>query len=174
FGDIQMRHSEIDEPSTALSSSDQRDFSQYLYLGGYPGVDRDRPRPPAGSGFLRGRFLYDDKPAVGVTFSLTLNGRYETEKLTTDMRGEFVLRLPIGQWSVNRVATYQWPDRPQDGSFIITTGAEPKLENGQYDKHYRLRSEGIKVAVMNSAEAPQLTVTIRKRVVIAWPPAGDQ
>jgi hypothetical protein len=78
--------------STSISYYD-RHFSNYVDLGGGGlGIARDPSKPPSGDGYLRGRFTYEGKPARGVSLSLTLNGKYETERVTTDENGIFAGR----------------------------------------------------------------------------------
>ena len=57
---------------------------------------RELTAVPAGQGYLRGQVLYEGKPAPGVTLTLTLNGKYESDPLTTDDNGVFTARLRSG------------------------------------------------------------------------------
>lgn len=159
------------EPASLAVPS--RSFSHHVYLGraDAPGALQE---PPSGDGVLRGRFVHQGKPAVGVTLSLVLNGKYETPQLTTDDRGEFGVRLPRGEWYVNRLVTHAWSEKPEEGEFVIVTGQEPKLVAGRYNRHYWLERQGARIEVSNASQEPQLTFTIRKPVALSWPRPGEQ
>ena len=157
-----------DEPPVSTRSSSSN-FSHHILLGG-----NHRPplaKAPSGDGVLVGRFVFQDKPAAGVRLTLNLNGKYETDELTTDTNGEFQLQLPRGDWYVSRVVTHDWREHPQSGQFMVVTGDEPKLANGTYRTHHWWDRQGIAVSVGARPPQPQLTFSIRERVALRWPPA---
>lgn len=164
------------EPGSSSTSISYRDrhFSNYVYFGRGSGIARDPGKPPSGDGYLRGQFTYEGKPASGVSLGLTLNGKYETERVTTDENGVFTVRLPSGEWVVNRVITHEWAERPQEEKFMIVSGTEPKLVGGRYNEHYWLEREGIKITASNRAGEPQMNFTISKRVALTWPRADEK
>lgn len=164
------------EPGSSSTSISDRDrhFSNFVYFGRWPGMGRDPGKPPSGDGYLRGRFTYEGKPASGVSLSLALNGEYETARVTTDENGIFTVRLPSQEWTVNRLITHEWAERPQEGSFMIVSGTEPKLVGERYNEHYWVEREGIKITASNQAGEPQMNLTIRKRVALTWPRADEK
>ena len=167
-----IEHDQEENPASA-ARHDPSDFYHYVHLGSSQG-SHDLAKAPHGDGYLTGRFVLDGKPAAGVRFRLALNGKYETEKLTSDANGEFEVRLPRGEWYVSRLVTHDWSEHPADGSYMLVTGEEPKITDGQYDQHYWMGRQGIKVAVGDRPKQPHLTFGIRKRVELRWPEAGDK
>lgn len=151
-----------------------RHFSHYVYLGRSTPSGSQAPAPPAGDGYLRGRFVFEDRPAAGVELTLTLNGKYETGRLTTDENGEFTVRVPSGDWFVNMLVTHAWSEKPEEGEYMIVTGHEPKLVGDDWNEHHWLERDGIRVEVGGQPKEPQLTFTIRRRVSVNWPGPGTQ
>ena len=149
-------------------------FSQYLALGGLSSSPDALPAPPAGAGILAGKFVYDGKPAAGVTLTLSLNGKYRASGLSTDAQGRFTLKLAPGEWTINHVQTESWGERPDDGEFILLSGAEGRLRDNDYDRHAAWRSEGLKVTVSETPPAEPLTFNIRRRVALQWPGKEDK
>ena len=157
-----------DEPPVSTRSSSSN-FNHHILLGG-----SHRPplaKAPSGDGVLVGRFVFKGKPAAGVRLALNLNGKYETDELTTDTNGEFQLPLPRGDWYISRVVTHDWREHPQNGHFMVVTGDEPKLTADNYHAHQWWDRQGIAVSVGARPPQPQLTFSIRERVALRWPPA---
>ena len=150
-----------------------KSFWQYLALGGLTDSPDALPAPPSGSGILAGKFVYDGKPAAGVTLTLSLNGKYRATGLTTDAQGRFTLQLAPGEWHINHVQTDSWAERPE-GEFILLSGAEGRLRDNNYDRHPFLRGDGLKVTVSETPPAEPPTFTIRRRVALEWPGKGDR
>lgn len=157
-----------DSPTRRGSKS----FWQYLALGGLRDSSDALPAPPAGTGLLVGKFVYEGKPAVGVTLTLSLNGKYRASNLRTDAQGRFTLKLPPGHWYINHVQTESWDKRPDEGDFILVGGTEGRLLDNDYDRHWR--GEGLKVAVSEASPSEPQTFTIRRRVALQWPAKGDK
>jgi len=151
-----------------------QNFWQYLALGGLNSSPDALPVPPPGAGTLLGKFVYDGKPAAGVTLALSLNGKYRASKLRTDAQGRFTLKLAPGEWYINHVQTDSWDERPDEGEFILSGGTEGRLRDKDYDRHASWRSEGLKVTVSEALPAEPLTFTIRRRVVMQWPGKSDK
>ena len=149
-----------------------KNFWQYLALGGLHSSPDALPAPAAGTGILTGKFVYDGKPAVGVTLALSLNGKYRATGLITDAQGRFTLKLAPGEWYLNHIQTESWDERPDDGEFILLSGAESRLHGNDYDRHWR--GEGLKVTVSEAPPAEPLTFTIRRRVAMQWPGKSDK
>ena len=150
-----------------------KSFWQYLALGGQSTSADAFPAPPAGSGILAGKFVYDGKPAAGVTLTLSLNGKYRATGLTTDAQGQFTLKLAPGEWYINHVQTDSWAERPE-GEFILLSGAEGRLHDNEYDRHPFLRGDGLKVTVGETPPVEPPTFTIRRRVELEWPGRNDR
>lgn len=159
--------SDLPEGVTAKSYRD-RQFNNTVHLGRGSSASRELSKAPSGTGYLRGQVLYEGKPAAGVVLSLALNGKYETDRLTTDENGIFTARLPTGEWELNRVVTHEWSDRPR-GDLIIVNGTEPKLVDGRYNELYWLEREGVRLTATDKPGDPQVNLAIRKRVVMSWP-----
>jgi hypothetical protein len=150
-------------------------FSEWIYFA-YGIDDRGKfPAPPAGDGYLTGRFLYHDAPAEGVRFTMVLNGEYETAPLTTDAEGRFQVRVPPGEWYVTLIKTERWRHKPKGtDDFLVLTGEEPRLSAGSYSRHaFRRDNKG--KAVMATAEpaSASLTLVIRDHVRVTWPASDD-
>jgi hypothetical protein len=178
---------------TALSSSDQPseqraegvsrstfrnsspyNFQHFISFGRSTGSSSQPAKPPAGDGYLQGRFVYAGKPAEGITLQLVLNDKYETGVITTDADGVFTVRVPSGEWQVNRVMTQGWKGKPEKGDFLIVTGREPKLGNGKYDSYFWVNEKPIKLIVDNAPTAPQMHFEIRDQVQLTWPPSDQR
>jgi len=147
-------------------------FWQYLSLGGLSSPPDSLPAPPAGVGTLLGKFIYDGKPAAGVTLNLSLNGKYRASGLSTDAQGRFMLKLAPGDWYINHVQTESWDERPDDGEFMLLSGTEGRLRGNDYDRHGR--GEGLKVTVGETPPADPLTISIRRRIAMQWPGKNDE
>ncbi len=144
-------------------------------MGGYPQSDSDLSGPPEGDGLLKGRFLFDGKPAKGISLNLTLNGKYETASVTTDEHGEFVFRVPSGTWYINRLVTRGWEAKPDGGPFMIVTGREPKLEDEESGPGPWRRGKGFKIEVDGERAAePAVVFIVRPKVKVTWPGAEDE
>jgi hypothetical protein len=156
--------------TSSFRHSDLHNFSHFLYFGRGSDPSSQLTKPPAGDGYLRGRFVYAGKPVEGITLQLALNDKYETDVITTDADGVFTVRVPPGEWHVNRVMTQGWKGKPEQGDFLIVTGREPKLGNGKYDSYFWINEQPIKIAVENTPAAPQMNFEIRDQVKLVWPP----
>ena len=156
-----------------MSQRGGKNFWQYLALGGLSDSPDGLPAPPSGPGILAGKFVYDGKPAAGVTLTLSLNGKYRATGLTTDAQGRFTLKLAPGEWRINHVQTDSWAERPE-GEFILLSGAEGRLHDNEYDRHPFLRGDGLKVTVGETPPVEPPTFTIRRRVELEWPGRNDR
>ena len=158
----------------SLSQRGGTNFWQYLMLGGLSDSPDGLPAPPSGSGILAGKFVYEGKPAAGVTLTLSLNGKYRATGLTTDAQGQFTLKLAPGEWHINHVQTKSWDERPDEGEFILLSGTEARLQGNDYDRYASLKSAGLKVMAGEAPPAEPPTFTIRRRVALQWPGKGDK
>ena len=149
-----------------------KSFWLYLSLGGLRETPDALPAPPSGSGLFVGKFVYEGKPAAGVTLTLSLNGKYRATDLRTDAQGRFTLKLPPGDWYINHIQTESWDERPDDDEFILVGGTEGRLRDNDYDRPWR--GEGLKVTVNETPPTAPQTFIIRKRPVLLWPTKGDQ
>jgi hypothetical protein len=164
-----------DERVSILSDALDESFVEWIYFGRALDGRERFPEPPAGDGYLTGRFLYHDQPAEGVKLTLVLNGEYETAPLTTDAEGLFQVRVPPGEWFVSLIKTARWSHKPEGvDSFVVLTGDEPRLSEGSYHRPAYSRDERGK-AVMATAETADaaLTLVIRDHVRLTWPDSDD-
>lgn len=144
-------------------------FYEYVYFGGTPSASHKLPAPPTGQGMLKGRFIYEDKPAEGVVLDIVLNSKYRVNKISTDANGFFTVKLPFGDWKINSIETESWPNKPYSGNFTIYHGEEEKLLGSRYSRYSGFQKDGFKVFVGETSEAVHLTLTIRKNIELVWP-----
>lgn len=151
-----------------IYSSSRNFFWESLYFGG-GSSESNLPLPPAGDGIFLGKVEYLGEGVGNVILSIELNGKYKVEELKTDKAGEFIIKLPIGEWFINNLTIYQWQDAPGDEKFTLLSGLEPKLDNSHY--HGRIyREDGYPVIVSKEKpEVPLVTAFIRPNVNILWP-----
>jgi hypothetical protein len=146
-------------------------FSDHLMLGRFGG--NDLPPPPPGDGYLRGRYTFDGRPAIGVKVSLVLNGAYQTPEVATDPDGIFEVRVPPGTWHVTRVETRDWPGKPEAGEFLVGSNADQKLTSEGFDEYGFFQSEGFAMTAGDATAPPLLELTLRPRVALRWPDATE-
>lgn len=149
-------------------------FYEYLYIGGQY-VDPDTmSAPPHGDGVLKGQFTCQNKPAKGLTLSLTLNSKYEVDNLLTDEEGVFTVSLPTGEWLINSVQTESWEDKPETGNFSLFYGGEEKLTGDSYSRHTFFGNRGYAVNVTTDASQIHLAIAINKDLEMIWPDIGGK
>jgi hypothetical protein len=162
----------ISSPGAARSYSvPTHGFYEHLFLGGSPSYPKEMPAPPSGEGLLKGQFTYQNKPAKGVTLSLTLNSEYEVDNLVTDEEGIFTVSLPTGKWHINSVQTESWEDKPEAGSFSLFYGGEEKLTGDSYNRHVFF-GKGHAVDVTTDTNQIHLTLAINRDIEVIWPNTG--
>ncbi len=130
---------------------------------------------PEGDAELKVQFTYDDKPAVGVGFSLALNGRYATAMMTTDVNGEAAIPLAFGQWQLNRLVCRRWQAKPE-GDFLLVSGDEAKLGSTSFSElFFAFDGEGKTVDLSKGKKSSQtIKVRIRDRMKFVWPLLNQQ
>ena len=151
-------------------------FTEYIYFGRIEQID-NLPSPPSGGAYISGRFMYKDKPAVGVTLTVLLNGKYESEVVETDDNGEFHVRVPEGEWYISLLKTQSWKNKPVGkNQFIVVTGNEPLLEgNGSYhSQSWSNRGKGKRIMATEQANSDSFTLTIRDNMALYWPNEESQ
>jgi len=174
-GSITRMSGPVERTSTSsFRHSGLHNFQHFLSFGRGSDPSSQLPKPPVGDGYLRGRFVYAGKPVEGITLQLALNDKHETDVITTDADGVFTVRVPPGEWHVNRVMTQGWKGKPEKGDFLIVTGHEPKLGNGKYDSHFWINEQPTKIIVENAPTAPQMNFEIRDQVKLIWPPSDHK
>lgn len=160
-----------DRAAEARHSWSRENFWQYLHFGGMSGDDGELPAPPPGDGYLVGRIAFDGQPAAGVSLDLTLNGKFRTPALTTDDDGRFALRLPPGDWFINRLRTTGWTGRPPEGEFVLSSERDAPLPDfgGYHRRGVAGDPQGWPVTVTARPVTNPLQFTIRQEVVLEWP-----
>lgn len=144
-------------------------FYANIYYGGVPKNSNKLPAPPEGASTLRGKFLFQGKPAIGVTLSLVLNSQYQAKNIKTDSNGEFSLQLPAGLWVVNSIQTNSWEGKPSEGEYSIYDGNEPKLTNASYSRYANFSRNGITIDINASPASIHLNYTITEDIKLEWP-----
>jgi len=129
---------------------------------------------PEGDARLKVRFSYDQKPAVGVGFSLALNGKFATPMMTTDADGEAVIPLPFGQWNLNRMECRTWNAKP-NGDFLLVSGDEAKLGRTSLNELFFTFGDAGKSISLSKDKDPIQTVEIqiRDRMKVVWPSPNE-
>jgi len=149
-------------------------FSIHETYGGFDYEIKNPSMPPLGDSFLNLKFLYDGKPAVGVQFTIKLDGKYETEVIATDDEGMAYLRLPAGKVYINGLHIHGWDNKPESSeTFQVTNGHEQDLEFNGFGK-YDWQSKGIEVDVVEHMGVESLTFTIGPKLKVDWPAADDK
>lgn len=159
----------VSEVTEETSSFFTENFYEYLHFGGTPSGAHNLPDPPEGPGVLRGRMMYQNKPAEGVRMQIVLNSKYKAKNIVTDAKGLFSVNLPVGDWKINSIQTEGWSNKPDDGDFTMYYGGEDKLRGNRFDRHTMFRQDGYKAAVDENSEKNHLTVTIKKDIDLVWP-----
>ena len=144
-------------------------FYEYLYFGGSPSNSRNLPAPPTGEGKLKGRILFQDQPAAGVSLAMVLNSKYRAKDIITDAEGIFTVSLPPGPWIINAVQTESWANQPEEGSFSMYSGREEKLSGNEYSRHDYFKKNGYPVNITPDPEIFHLEATISKDIQLIWP-----
>ncbi len=167
--------SEINETfeydSTEFNS---HNFFANIYYGGVPRDSHKLPSAPDGNGKLKGRFLFEGKPASGISLSLVLNSQYQAKDIKTDEHGEFSLQLPPGLWVINSIQTNSWKNKPTEGEYSIYDGNEPKLTGSSYNRYVNFNREGITIDVVASSDKVHLNYIISKDINLTWPSATQK
>lgn len=146
------------------------DFYGYLFWGGTFKRMNEMEPLPKGDAQLKVRFSYNQKPAAGVGFILALNGKYATNRMTTDADGEAVIPLPFGQWNLNRMACRTWNAKP-NGDFLLVSGDEAKLGDASLgDLFFTSMGDGRTLYLSKDGDPVQtVEIQIRDRMKILWP-----
>lgn len=148
----------------------ENDFWESIFWGAkWENIDNMKP-VPEGKGYLRGKFLYNGKPAKGIRFKLFLNSKFRTASIVTDDNGSFEVRLPEGVWYVNMLQCEGWGNKP-DGNFILISGDELTIDNSSFqDLFFHSNENGKKVEISNKRSAKeQIILTIAPRIKSIWP-----
>ena len=144
-------------------------FYANIYYGGVPRRPDKLPSPPEGNSILRGKFLFQGKPASGVTLSVVLNSKYQAKNIKTDSNGEFSLQLPAGLWVVNSIQTNSWEGKPSNGEYSIYDGSEPKLTESSYSRHANFSRNGKTIDIEVAPNTVHLNYTITEDIKLQWP-----
>jgi hypothetical protein len=80
--------------------------------------------------------------------------------------------VPSGEWRINKVRTQAWKSKPDDRSYSVITGHEPRYDL-PYHRDFTVDRELPSVQLPDDP-GPHLNLTIRRAVEMEWPgPAGD-
>ncbi|MEJ2453687.1 MAG: hypothetical protein P8103_05965 [Candidatus Thiodiazotropha sp.] len=125
---------------------------------------------PQGESYLAGRVRYNNAPAAGVTLVGIFNDRFRSDEITTDSDGEFVFRVPAGEWRLNRINTTEWSNKPADKSFTVVGSANSTLSEDFYHEGPDWGVEGL-VLTANSEPVvdARLEIAIRDSITLDWP-----
>ena len=148
---------------------DSHNFYAYIYYGGVPRRPDKLASPPIGNSTLRGKVLFQGKPASGVTLSLILNSKYQAKNIKTDSNGEFSLQLPVGLWVVNSIQTNSWEGKPSKGEYSIYDGSEPKLTESSYNRYGNFNKNGKTIDIKYFPNTVHLNFTITEDIKLQWP-----
>ena len=162
-------HSFESEGEEVRTVWDKSNFIHYIYFGHGSSPDIKRPQPPEGAGVLTGRFLYEGKPAAGISLYLYLDGKYRSKKLVSDEEGRFRLGLPGKEWTLDLVTTEEWKGKPEGDNFLVVKGDEPPLRDSENYTHHMFREKGLKVNVGEDRSQDDFTLTIRKNIQLLKP-----
>ena len=160
------------ETESEVFSRSSHDFYEYLYFGGSPQFSENLPNPPVGKGVLKGRILYESKPAEGITLHMVLNSKYRAKTINTDSDGFFIVKLPAGNWKINSIQTESWQNKPDEGQFTIYYGGEEKLNGSSYNPHHFFRGNGFDADVGENEDKTHITMTIKRDIELIWPNAS--
>jgi hypothetical protein len=167
------KFSDYDSPDTFSDFvSSPNSFLEFKYFGG-DFIHPDKKKTlPEGEGYLVGKFVYEEKPASGISFKLTLNNEYETKPIITNEKGSFTIRLQPGKWFINTIQCNSWDNKPE-GNFIMISGDENKINSfvdwyGNFDTGKEVR------VTTTEPEKEQIFLTIKKRIEMIWPEAHIQ
>lgn len=141
---ISSKFSTADDGSIS-SGEDSSWYDKHFYSNLKFGNGRYLAKPKKlleGKGYLVGYLSHAGKPAVGVKLKLQLNDEYESEALLTDDKGQFVLRLPVGEWDVTHLAASSWEGKPK-GKFLLVSGYEPKFKDRPYHSYQSSEGSGL-------------------------------
>lgn len=134
-------------------------------------VNDNKMKPlPEGKGYLTGKFLYNNKPAPGITFKMILNNIYRTDLIRTDNQGSFAIKLPPGKWFITLIQCRSWMNKPK-GRYILLSGDEKIKEKVSWGDLYScFYGTGKEVLVTEEKpEKEQIILTINPRIKIKWP-----
>lgn len=126
--------------------------------------------PPGGRERIRGRITLDGIGVAGVALDVTLNNQYEARGIETDARGIFEIRVPAGQWFINRIDVMQWDEKPRDRSVLLFSGHEPVAENRWYVNIGDYSAKGLEVTVPLPPDAMAVELELRDTIAVTWPP----
>jgi hypothetical protein len=123
---------------------------------------------PEGKGFLKGKFIYNNKPAQGITFNITFNDSYIKKSVTTDENGFFIINLLPGKWLINMIECKGWTNKPA-GEFILLSGDEKLMGDKPLFETYYLRG-GKEILITDTIPKKEhIVITINPRIKMIWP-----
>lgn len=157
---------ELDTDSSTFLA---HNFYVGIYFGGESSNSFNLPSPPEGEGILKGKIVYHDQPAVGVSLTIVLNSKYKAKDIVTDSEGIFTLSLPPGVWRVNSIRSEKWENKPKEGEFSFYYGGEEKFDGKDYNPYRYMRRSGYPVDVTTGSGEPDFNITISDDIQLQWP-----
>ncbi len=157
-----------------ISSYSSHNFYEYLYFGGAPTDSHKLPNPPTGEAVLKGRILYQNKPAEAISLHIVLNSKYRAKDIVTDSNGIFTVKLPFGDWIINSIQTESWQKKPEDGGFTLYYGGEEKLRRERYSPYDYFERNGFPVNIDENKDAVDINITIKQDIKLLWPDASAE
>ena len=143
-------------------------FYASIYYGGVPRNSHKLPSPPDGTNILKGKFIFQGKPAKDIILSIILNSKYKAKNIKTDSNGEFVLHLSAGLWVINSIQTSSWGEKPTKDEYSIYDGNEPKLTGSSYNRYAYFTRNGLTIDI-GAPNKTHLNYTITKDIKLKWP-----
>jgi hypothetical protein len=148
---------EFDHPSF-----DDNNFYEMIFFGGNIRAEDQMQPLPEGKGVLKGKFVFENKPASGIKFDITLNDSYIKKSIITDENGNILINLPPGKWFINMIACKSWKNKPK-GEYILVSGNLPWLETNYL-------KAGKEILITDAIpQKEQIVITINPRIKLAWP-----
>jgi hypothetical protein len=165
-----------EEAASSSSITIRSSFFHEMVRFGGKWIPEERLDPlPEGAAFITGRIRFEGGPVVGATLKMVINRRFLSKEITTDDQGRFVLGIPDGEWTVNRIEIDSWPDRPRGGSFTVTGGPNPVLSESMYHAGPSYESKGLTLtATSEPVPLPELELRINSNVQVLWPQGSRQ
>ncbi len=145
------------------------------YGGGWVPDERLEPMPE-GDAYITGRILYQGRPVVNATLTMSFYSRYLSEQIVTDSDGLFTLKVPEQEWTLNYITITGWPDQPLNKEFTVVGGPpNPILSESMYHAGPAYESEGqLLQATKTPTVLPELELTINPNVELLWPERARQ
>ena len=153
----------------------EHNFQHYVGFGGVKYPEPEYSEPPKGQGIISGSFIYEGRPVTNLKLEITLNGKYKTELIETDVDGKFTLQVPYSIWYLNRIHTTSWPEKPTETKFIILSGQEALIDQYQKNPHWFPDGSGLQFQLTEDTPHKNFEFKIVPQIDLLWPgPKGRE